>query len=69
MKLPTIDAVIERVAGVSCMAAAATEVALPQVLSIDLSQAAGLAIFGFLVATGRAEAVIRRLGKFLSDDD
>jgi hypothetical protein len=69
MRLPAIDAAIERIAGLACMAAAGTEVVAPQVLSIDLAHAAGLGVFGFLVATGRAEAVVRRLGKFLSDAD
>jgi hypothetical protein len=69
MRLPTVDAIIERLAGLACMAAAGTEVAAPQILSINLAQAAGLGVFGFLIATGRAEAVVRRLGKFLSDAD
>jgi hypothetical protein len=67
VKLPAVDAAIERIAGIACMAAGGTEIISPEFLSIDLSQAGGLAVFGFLIATGRAEAVVRRLGKFLSD--
>jgi hypothetical protein len=68
VKLPVIYAVIEIVAGIACMAAAGTELVSPQALAINLPEAAGLAIFGFLISTGRADSAVRRLGKFLSDD-
>lgn len=68
MGISEFDKISERLIGWGCIAATVTEYVKPEILALDLSQAAGLGIFGFLVATGRASNAVRKLGDMLSDD-
>jgi hypothetical protein len=67
VKLTDLDGISERVIGWGCIMATVTEYVKPELLAMDLSHAAGVGVFGFLVATGRANAAIRKIGRILSD--
>ncbi|MEG3123775.1 hypothetical protein [Sphingomonas sp. GB1N7] len=66
MKLTDIDLISERLVGWVCMAATVTEYVDPKLLALDISQAAGVGAFDFLLATGRASAVVKKIGRMLS---
>ncbi len=68
MNLSYLDGISERLIGWGCVGAAVTECVSPQLLAIDLTQAGGLGVFGFLIATGRADAAVRKIRRLLSDD-
>lgn len=68
MNIVDIDKISERLIGWGCIVGAITEYVNPAILALDSSQASGMAVFGFLVATGRAGALVKKLGEVLSRD-
>jgi hypothetical protein len=60
-RMAVLDGVSERLIGWACLGLAGTEWVDPSVFQIDISQAMGFGVFGFLVATGRANEVVKYL--------
>lgn len=64
-KKPLRYAIGEQVVGYGSLGYAATEVAAPTLLAIDLAIAGGLFTFGVLLVTGKADGVVKGLAEFL----
>jgi len=64
----TFDGVATRFAGWLAIGLAVTEVADPTLLAINMHDAAGLAVAGVLLGTGRAQALVEFLKRALRDE-
>ena len=62
-KRPKHYIISEHIVGWGALSGAVIEVAAPTLLAIDLLAAGGLASFGFLLVTGRADAAVKRVNK------
>jgi hypothetical protein len=58
VRIDKLDQISERLIGWGCLGATVTEYVNPNLLAMDISHAAGLGAFGFLLATGRASAIV-----------
>ena len=63
-KLHTVS---EQIVGWGAISGAVTEVVVPAFLAIDIGTAGGLATFGFLIVSGRADQFVNRLAKGLKE--
>ena len=62
-KLLAFDKISERLIGWACLGLSGTEWVDPSIFQIDTSQALGFAVFGFFVATGRANEITKYLAE------